>query len=99
MSYIPEVNDYVIWTKGVEGWVYFKDKEYVTIEVNVKPKDTVNYAACHLHRNERLLVLCYNEQWDELKYVKSRESVYEEEKENNTLALVGESTWGESDEK
>jgi len=99
MSYIPEVNDYVTWSKGVEGWVYFKDKEYLTIEVNVKPKDHVNYAACHLHRNERLLVLCYNNQWDELTYVRSRESVYEEEKENYTLAMVGESTWGEGDEK
>ena len=99
MSYIPEVNDYVTWSKGVEGWVYFKDKEYLTIEVNVKPKDHVNYAACHLHRNERLLVLCYNNQWDELTYVRSRESVYEEEKENYTLAIVGESTWGEGDEK
>ena len=78
MSYTPEVNDYVQWTKGVEGWVYFKDKEYITIEQSVRPKDNVNYKACSLHRNERVLVLCYSEQWKELIYVRSRESIYEE---------------------
>jgi len=78
MSYIPEVNDYVIWTKGVEGWIYFKDKQYITIEVSTKPKDCENYKACCLHKNERLLVLCYNDQWDQLEYVRSRTSVYEE---------------------
>ncbi len=97
MKYIPEVNDYVTWTKGVEGWVYFKGDEYITIEANVTPKDKINYAACHLHRNDRLLILCYKEQWHELTYVKSRESVYEEEKQ--FVEMVGESTWGESDEK
>ena len=87
MSYIPQVNDYVQWTKGVEGWVYFKDSEYITIEQSVKPKDCENYQACCLHRNERLLVLCYNNQWNELVYVKSRTSVYEEEE--NSLEIVG----------
>ena len=84
--YEPKVNDYVRWTKGVEGWVYFKGDEYITIEVNVRPKNCENYQACCLHRNDRLLVLCYVSQWKDLKYVKSRESVYEEE---NTMALVG----------
>ena len=79
MSYEPQINDYVKWTKGVEGWVYFKDKEYVTIEVSVRPKNCENYKACCLHRNERLLVLCYVNQWKELEYVKTRQSVYEEE--------------------
>jgi hypothetical protein len=87
MSYIPQVNDYVQWTKGVEGWVYFKDKEYITIEQSVKPKDCENYQACCLHRNERLLVLCYNNQWNELTYIRSRTSVYEEEK--NSLEIMG----------
>jgi hypothetical protein len=77
MSYVPEVNDYVIWTKGVEGWVYFKDKEYITIEVAVRPKSSENFRACTLHQNERLLVLCYNNQWNELKYLKTRQSVHE----------------------
>ena len=97
MSYTPEVNDYVIWTKGVEGWVYFKDKEYITIEQSVRPKDEVNYQCCPIHANERVLVICYPEQWKELTYVRSRESIYEEEK--NVVEIVGKSDWGEGDEK
>jgi hypothetical protein len=86
MNYEPQVNDYVIWDnrKGVEGWVYFKDEEYITIEHIVRPKDELNLECCPIHRNERLLVICYAEQWKELKYIKSRQSIYEEEK--NTLA-------------
>ena len=41
-SYIPKVNDYVIWDKGIygkdEGWVYFFSEEYITIETAVKPR-------------------------------------------------------------
>ena len=81
MTYEPQVNDYVKWTKGIEGWVYFKGEEYITIEIGVKPKDEKNYEACRIHRNDRLMVLCYHSQWKELEYIKSRESVYEEEKE------------------
>lgn len=84
--YEPQINDYVRWTKGVEGWVYFKDNEYITIEIGVKPKNKENYEACSIHRNDRLMVLCYHSQWKELEYVKSRESIYEEE---NDVALVG----------
>ena len=80
MNYNPQVNDYVKWTEYVEGWVYFKCENYITIEVNVRLKDFENYQACNLHRCDRLLVLCYPNQWDELEYVKSRESIYEEEK-------------------
>jgi hypothetical protein len=78
MTYEPQVNDYVKWTKGVEGWVYFKDKEYITIEYVVRPKDEVNLECCPIHKNERLLVICYNEQWKELEYITSRKSIYEE---------------------
>lgn len=87
--YVPQINDYVIWDqgKGIEGWVYFKDEEYITIEICVRPKDCLNYQACSIHRNERLLVLCYHNQWKELVYVRSRDSVHEETE--NTLALVG----------
>jgi len=95
--YEPKVNDYVIWKDHIEGWVYFKDKEYITIESWVRPKTKENYYACSIHRNNRLLVLCYPDQWKELTYVKSRESVYEEEKKY--VEIVGESTGGESDEK
>ena len=75
MNYEPQVNDYVKWTKGVEGWVYFKGEEYITIEYNVRPKDEVNLECCPIHKNERLLVVCYAEQWNELEYVKCRECV------------------------
>jgi hypothetical protein len=86
---IPHVNDYVIWNNGknLEGWVYFKCDGYITIEISVKPKDKQNYQACSIHRNERLLVICYHNQWKELSYVRSRKSVYEKEK--NSVALVG----------
>ena len=87
-NYEPQVNDYVVWTKGVEGWVYFKDREYITIEYVVRPKDEVNLECCPIHRNERLLVICYNNQWKELQYIKSRQSIYEETE--NCLAIAGE---------
>ena len=92
--YVPKVNDYVEWTKGVEGWIYFVDKEYITIEASVTPKDSINYRAAPIHANNRLLVLCYSNQWKELKYIKSRTSVYEEEKDD--LENMGKSTGGES---
>lgn len=97
MKYVPEVNDYIIWKNSVEGWVYFKGEDYITIEVNVRPKTYENYTACDLHRNDRLLVLCYKNQWKELTYIKSRESIYEKEK--NRVEIVGESIRTESDEK
>jgi hypothetical protein len=78
MSYEPQINDYIRWTKGVEGWVYFKDARYITIEIAVRPKDDVNYRCCSLHRNERVLVVCYSEQWKDLEYITSRKSIYEE---------------------
>ena len=78
MNFEPNVNDYVKWTKGIEGWVYFKHEEYITIETDVWEKSKENYKFCPIHRNDRVLVLCYNYQWNELTYVKSRKSVYEE---------------------
>lgn len=75
--YEPKVNDYVRWKKEVEGWVYFKDHDYITIEQSTRVKNEENYLACTLHKKERLLVLCYRNQWNELEYVKKRESFYE----------------------
>jgi len=88
MTYEPQINDYVLWNngKGIEGWVYFKDKDYITIEVSVRPKDDENYQACSLHKNVRSLVLCYTKQWKELEYVRSRESVYEKEERRMAIA-------------
>ena len=88
MSYLPNVDDYVKW-KQFEGWIYFKCSSYVTIELRVRPKDGENYNACPIHRNERLLLLCYQPQWTELEYVKSR-------KKQNNVEMVGESIRRES---
>jgi len=77
MTYEPQVNDYVKWTKGVSGWIYFKCEEYITIEYNVRPKDEVNLDCCPIHKNDRLLVVCYPYQYKELEYVKSRDSIYD----------------------
>jgi len=86
MSYEPQINHYVKWTKSVEGWVYFKSKDYITIEVFVKPKNEENVQHCSLHKNERVLVVCYPYQWNQLEYIKSRTSIYEEEE--NFLAIA-----------
>lgn len=86
MIYEPQVNDYVIWKPHIKGWVYFKCEDYITIETCVWEKDDENYACCSLHRNERILVLCYHQQWNELTYVKTRKSVYE--KKNDIVETV-----------
>ena len=77
--YKPRLNDYVQWTKGVKGWIYFVDSDYVTIETNVFPKDEQNIQACSLHRNNRVLVLCFKEQWKELSHIGYRVNKYSEE--------------------
>jgi hypothetical protein len=79
MKYDPQVNDFVIWKPHIKGWVYYKDTEYLTIETRVKPKDSINLLDAPFHANNRLLVICYQNQWGELNYVKSRKSIYEEE--------------------
>ena len=79
--YEPRVNDYVRWEKGkfsVEGWVYFKDSVYITIETKVYPKHPEDVQYGTHHRNERSLVICYPESWKDLKYVKTRNGVYSE---------------------
>lgn len=73
MNYHPNIDDYVIWkNRFVEGWVYFKCSNYITIEVLVRPKDSENYSHSSIHRNERLLVSCYSSHWNELIYSHSR---------------------------
>ena len=95
MSYEPKVNDYVKWKKNVEGWVYFKDKQYITIEMSVTPRHYDDVGHTPFHSNDRLLVLCYTEQWNELKYVRSRKSRHD--KEEKCLAMVGEGNRRESE--
>ena len=79
-TFEPQINDYVRWSKGthtVEGWVYFKDEEYITIEVGVKPKKRCNYVRNMLHYKDHILVVCHSFLWDELQYIKSRETNHE----------------------
>ena len=76
MSYEPNVNDYVKWNKekhSVEGWVYYKDSEYITIETSVKCKDPDNINDCPIHQKTHTLVLCFPEYYYQLEYVKCRQ--------------------------
>lgn len=80
--YKPKVNDYVIWhtiPRDLEGWVYFVDDSYITIEIGVKCKDDENIKHCSLHEKTHCLVVCYPENWKELEYVKTRTSKYSDE--------------------
>ena len=86
----PQVNDYVIWDQGEygidEGWIYFVAEEsepkrgwpitqrYVTIEVGVRRKPECEYEKNNPHQNIHILVVCYEPQWKELKFVKRRKS-------------------------
>jgi len=80
-TYTPKINDYVLWDKGkfsVEGWVYFVDSAYITIEIGVKCKDEDDIQNCPIHEKTHTLVVCYPEYWHQLKYVKTRNCIYEE---------------------
>ena len=70
-----------------EGWVYFKGDpvekkkgfnecpRYITIETGVrdKPKEQLEDGKC-LHKKVHTLLLCYESQWKQLRFVKKRES-------------------------
>ena len=76
MSYTPQVDDYVRWTDSLgritEGWVYFVDSAYITIEVGVKCKTDENIKDCPLHQKIHTLICCFPENWEELEYVTNR---------------------------
>ena len=78
-SYIPKVNQYVIWDKGEygkdEGWVYFFSEEYITIETDVRPRPDAECEGSR-HRFIHTLLLCHAQSWNELEYVKSRKSAH-----------------------
>ena len=78
-SYIPKVNDYVIWDKGEygkdEGWVYFFSEEYITIETDVRPRPDAECEGSR-HKFIHTLLLCHAQSWNELEYVKSRKSAH-----------------------
>ena len=89
-EYEPEVDDYVVWDQGEygidEGWVYFKgdiippkkgfsDKpRYITIETGVRDKPAEQFKDSPLHKKVHTLLLCYEQCWDELQFIKRRES-------------------------
>ena len=88
MTYDPKVDDYVIWKRPngdhEEGWVYFKgDKmekkrgfrespRYITIEVAVRDKPECRYTRNERHKKIHTLLLCNEQCWHELVYVKHR---------------------------
>ena len=93
MTYNPQVNDYVIWERNglkVEGWVYFitepteqkkgfpSSSQYLTIEVGVKRKPECQYDKRNHHKYIHILLLCYENQWKELRFVKKRKSRYDD---------------------
>ena len=77
MTYKPRLNDYVKW-KDLEGWVYYVDREYITIEISVTPKPEEDLEHGTPHRNNRCLVVCYPQYYHELEYVTHREHVHAE---------------------
>ena len=98
MSYTPQFNDYVVWERPnhpIEGWVYFADKSYITIEYKVVPKHPEDLPYGTYHQNDRVLIICYPESWHQLRYIKSRNSVYEKEEEDS-MEMVGKGTRRES---
>jgi len=70
-----------------EGWVYFKGNpvepkkgfptsaRYITIETGVrdKPKEQLEDGRC-LHKKIHTLLLCYESNWKDLRFVRKRES-------------------------
>ena len=70
-----------------EGWVYFvtgdipnppgfpKQQQYITIEIGVRdrPNCDTNNGTC-LHKKIHTLLLCFEKDWKNLKYIKSRKS-------------------------
>ena len=85
-NYQPKVDDYVKWRK-LEGWVYFKCADYITIEIGVreKPDHCVNF-----HKKVHCLVLCYSVYWHEVQYVKSRDPETHVEIEHVDFVSVNE---------
>lgn len=76
-GYKPRLNDYVKWNKkhGIEGWVYFTDQSYITIETQTKPKHPDDQPHGTFHQNDHTLVLCYPESYSQLEYIQSRPSI------------------------
>ena len=77
MLYTPKIDDYVKWHhngKIDEGWVYFKGDDYITLEAKVKDKPYCEYVKEEKHKKIHVLVVCHNWYWENLEYVKTRNS-------------------------
>ena len=71
-----------------EGWVYFvgdvpevqkgfrTNPRYITIETGVrdKPKEEIDCKSALKHNKVHTLLLCYESQWKDLKFIKRRET-------------------------
>ena len=71
-----------------EGWVYFKGDpvepkkgfntlaRYITIETGVKdrPKEEIDCKSSLKHSKTHTLLLCYEQNWKELQFIRRRES-------------------------
>ena len=81
-EYVPKLHDYVRWHNYScvhEGWVYFADEEYISIELHVTDKHICELTNHHRHRKNHLLLLCHKCYWHQLEYVKSRKDFHDEE--------------------
>ena len=79
-EYVPKLHDYVIWHHGKmkhQGWIYFCDEEYISIEVGVKDKPC--NLTDDLHKKHHVLLCCYHWNWYQLEYVKSRKDFCDSE--------------------
>ena len=74
--YTPQVDDYVKWNRSTgqvdEGWIYFVDELYITIETGVRDKPNCEYTQIERHKKIHTLVVCHNWYWHQLEYLKTR---------------------------
>ena len=74
--YTPQVDDYVVWRRSSgmkdEGWVYFVDDDYITIETGTKDKPYCEYSKEQKHKKIHTLVVCHTWYWNQLEYIKNR---------------------------
>ena len=75
-----------------EGWVYFKaepsepkkgwrtPEQYITIEIGTKDRVECEYTADKpiRHKKHHICLLCYKENWKELKFVRKRVSIHDD---------------------
>ncbi len=79
-EYVPKLHDYVKWHHNRfihEGWVYFVDEEYISIELGVSDKPVCDLTSHHKHRKNHILLVCQHFYWHELEYIKSRKDFWD----------------------